>query len=292
MSALSRLKSLSLSLAEQEEILDIFDSVESELSGYNENELKELADLLVEVIKVRKGMVGKRAEEILSKIYPKVKNRVVSLLWADDAFLRNTALKIISMNKDRSVLYELIKDKDKDIRKFALDIAFEIGDSEFIKKGLDDEDINVVISSAEYLARLGDGSALNRIVDIFRKIPEDDLYSALFILESLLKLRYPKTAELIKEKFGEEINDPIIKPVYVKACGFTGDKKYIDTLLDFLSDEDVRKEAIEGLIYFVRETKLDDKEKAKIKDKIQSEILHFSPSEIEEANKILNMLSE
>lgn len=289
MSTIEKLKAVDPSEADQEELVDLLDGIEVELSSYSEPVLRELADALVGIIKVRRGIVGRKAEEILTKIYPRVKEQIVSLLWSDDAFVRNTALKIIAVHKDREVLYELIKDTDKDIRKFALDIAFEIGDSEFIKKGLDDTDVNVVVSAAEYLARLGDDSAVDKVVEIFRKTPKEDIYSLLFLLESLVKLRYPKTAELIKEKF-DDIDDPMIKPIYVKACGFTGEKKYLDELLSSLSDEDVRKEAIEGLIYFVRNTSIGDDDKKKIKEKIEEHLMHMSPSEMEESKKILDML--
>jgi hypothetical protein len=49
-------------------------------------------------------------------------------------------------------------------------------------------------------------------------IPSENLYELLFIFESLIRLAYPSTPELIEKKF-HDLSDPIIKDVYVRACG-------------------------------------------------------------------------
>jgi HEAT repeat protein len=273
-----------------EEIADLLDIVESKLVELSDQELKELFGILVNILTKRKGFASKRAEELLDSLYPKMREEIIHLLWSDIPYIRNTALTIIAHHKDREATLKLIKDKDKDIRKFALDIAFEMGDTGILEMGLDDDDPNVVVSSAEYLARLGSNAALGKIIDKVRQTPSEDIYSLLFLFESLIRLGYPDSAKVIQEKF-PDASDPLIKDTYIRACGISNDIKYIDFLLSVLDDESVRKLALESIFSIIRQVQVQDKEmKNKIRREIESRLTKMNPSELEVAGKILTAL--
>jgi HEAT repeat protein len=273
-----------------EEIAGFLDTVESKLVELSDQELKELFSILVNILTKRRGFASKRAEEILDSLYPKMRWEIIHLLWSDIPYIRNTALTIIAHHKDREATLKLIKDKDKDIRKFALDIAFEMGDTEILEMGLDDDDPNVVVSSAEYLARLGSDAALGKIIDKVRQIPSEDIYSLLFLFESLIRLGYTDSAKVIREKF-PDVSDPLIKDIYIRACGISNDIKYIDFLLSVLDDESVRKLALESIFSIIRQVQVKDEEmKNKIRREIESRLTKMNPSELEIAGKILTAI--
>lgn len=273
-----------------EEIAGFLDTVESKLVELSDKELKELFSILVNILTKRRGFASKRAEEILDSLYPKMRWEIIHLLWSDIPYIRNTALTIIAHHKDREATLKLIKDKDKDIRKFALDIAFEMGDTEILEMGLDDDDPNVVVSSAEYLARLGSDAALGKIIDKVRQIPSEDIYSLLFLFESLIRLGYTDSAKIIREKF-PDVSDPLIKDIYIRACGISSDIKYIDFLLSVLDDESVRKLALESIFSIIRQVQVKDEEmKNKIRREIESRLTKMNPSELEVAGKILTAI--
>jgi HEAT repeat protein len=273
-----------------EEIAGFLDTVESKLSELSDKELKELFSILVNILTKRRGFASKRAEEILDSLYPKMRWEIINLLWSDIPYIRNTALTIIAHHKDREATLKLIKDKDKDIRKFALDIAFEMGDTEILEMGLDDDDPNVVVSSAEYFARLGSDAALEKIIDKVRQIPSEDIYLLLFLFESLIRLGYPDSAKVIREKF-PDVSDPLIKDIYIRACGISSDIKYIDFLLSVLDDESVRKIALESIFSIIRQVQVKDEEmKNKIRREIESRLTKMNPSELEVAGKILTAI--
>jgi HEAT repeat protein len=273
-----------------EEIAGFLDTVESKLVELSDKELKELFSILVNILTKTRGFASKRAEEILDSLYPKMRWEIIHLLWSDIPYIRNTALTIIAHHKDREATLKLIKDKDKDIRKFAVDIAFEMGDTEILEMGLDDDDPNVVVSSAEYLARLGSGAALGKIIDKVRQIPSEDIYSLLFLFESLIRLGYTDSAKVIREKF-PDASDPLIKDIYIRACGISNDIKYIDFLLSVLDDESVRKIALESIFSIIRQVQVKDEEmKNKIRREIESRLTKMNPSELEVAGKILTAI--
>ncbi len=287
---LEKLKMLAgIEQAEPDQIVDLLDVIEVKMSSYDDEELSLLADILIYVLSKRRGIVAKRAEELLSVIYPHVRQKIVSLLWSDDPFPRNVALKIIVYRRDRDIIESLIKDNDKDIRKFAIDMAFEIGDTEILKKGLDDTDPNVVVSAAEYLSRLGDETVVNMMVKKYREVPPEDIYVLLFFIESFLKIGYSNTVELIKEKF-KDVSDPLIKNLYIRACGLSKNETYIKDILDSIKDKDTRSEALESLLIFIREKKLSEDIKQRIKNELAERIRYMSPEEVEKVEKIYKLI--
>lgn len=286
---LEKLSKLDIRSADSEEISNLMDLVGSRIHMYDKNDLETFFDIAIKIMTFKKGIASRKAMEILSTAYRRLKTKIVSMLWSDDPHLRNAALKIIAENKDEDVLHTLIKDNDRDIRKFALDIAYEISCYDVLRQGLEDEDLNVMVSAAEYLSKLGDRSAITKIEEKIKKIPKDDIYSFLFLVQSLLNLEHHRTAEIISSNF--DPNDPIIKPYYIQACGMSRDPKYLDDVLNALeNDPDVRRDALNSLVMLLRETTIPQTKKENIKKIIEAVIPKMTTSELEIIKSIQNLL--
>jgi HEAT repeat protein len=86
-------------------------------------------------------------------------DHVLPLLRSDDAFIRNASIDILSIQGENAIepIRKLLVDPDKDVRKFALDVAVQLKNgygADLIAEALDDGDINIVITAVEYLGRL------------------------------------------------------------------------------------------------------------------------------------------
>lgn len=286
---LEKLKKIDIKSTEIEEIADLIDVVRNRIHNYGKSELDAFFDIAIKIIGDKKGIAAKKAAETLSAAYSKLKNRVLSMLWSDNPHIRSVGMKIITENKDKEAIIILSKDKDRDIRKFGLDIAYELTYIEPLKQALDDPDVNVMVSAAEYLSRLGDTSAVDKIREKLESLSKDQIYEAIFLIQSLINLEYPKTAEIMKKKF--DVNDPIMKTYYISACGVSRDINYIQDILEALKDTpEVRKNAMDSLIVFLRNSNVSQDKKDQIKRTIERLIPTFSPQELEMIKKIQSML--
>ena len=75
---------------------------------------------------------------------------MIPLLSREDAFIRNAGMEILSMQGEIATEFmrKLLGDTDKDIRKFALDILFQLkspNTTALIAEALSDLDINNLI---------------------------------------------------------------------------------------------------------------------------------------------------
>ncbi|NLU48854.1 MAG: response regulator [Syntrophomonadaceae bacterium] len=98
--------------------------------------------------------------------------QVIPLLRSDDAFIRNATIDILSRQNETALapLEKLLGDPDKDVRKFALDVMFQLNSpfaANLIAEALDDPDINIVITAVEYLGRLEAAAHIDKINRIF-----------------------------------------------------------------------------------------------------------------------------
>ncbi len=95
-------------------------------------------------------------------------------------------------------LLPFVKDPNKDVRKFAVDILGEIGCTEatpWLTGALDDPDPNVVVSSLEALGKIGDRSSVQPITEIFPRC----VYAHTQIVETLGRLGGPKASVFLTE---------------------------------------------------------------------------------------------
>ncbi len=100
--------------------------------------------------------------------------KTIPLLHSDDAFIRNAIIEILAEQDEKAILLiaPLLDNPDKDIRKFALDILFQLHSprsATVISRGLDDPDINIRITAAEYLGKLEAKDSISAINQLFLK---------------------------------------------------------------------------------------------------------------------------
>lgn len=175
---------------------------------------------------------------------------VIPLLREEDVYLRNTAILIIKEIGHRAseLLYKLFKDKDPDIRKFALDLIADI------KKGFDaskiipllkDSNGNVRAAAAHALGELG----YRQAIPVFIESLKDEEWVVFYVLQALAQLK----AEEAADKIGELLlstESILIKAEAIETLGKIGTEKVADPLLKYfpVATKDEKQQIVKALI--------------------------------------------
>ncbi|MGJ8455413.1 HEAT repeat domain-containing protein [Pseudothermotoga sp. U03pept] len=193
----------------EEEILRKLDKLE-QLSE------TDALDLLVDLLEQGTPFAREIAFEKLKKLrVSRASRKIAQLLRADDAYLRNAATLLLAdlWDLSRDVLRELVQDKDKDVRKLALDALHYVADDplviDIIAEALRDEDINNVIAAVEYIGDLGGEKYKGQILDLFLQSKDEFLTCA--CLNTLANIGDEECARKIVNSFQniEEIDDTV-----------------------------------------------------------------------------------
>jgi len=185
----------------------------------------------------RSEVVYGAAQSLVSIGCREATEEVVTLLRSEDAALRNLAFDIIvKMGKIAlPQVASLINDRDRDVRKFAVDILKmmrvpEVED--LLIKALFDGDNNVAMAAAEALGNAGTQRAVPHLVDCARREPWLQ-YAALKSLGEIggeEALRSILTTDLKDER--------IVLFHAVNALGAMGDSRGIEFLTNLLEKDD------------------------------------------------------
>jgi len=153
---------------------------------------------------------------------------------ADNAGLRNSAVEALERLESRVVplLLAHLKDPDRDVRKFIVDILGNIGDRSSIPalvEALRDPDANVSAAAAENLGKIGDSRAAAPLVEA---LDTEDVWFRYSILGALARIGEPVPFQV----FAPLVSDTILKgPVY-ECLGAVGDHHAVSVLLEGLQD--------------------------------------------------------
>ncbi len=171
-------------------------------------------------------------------------------LLRDNAFLRNTALIILkSIGKITiTLLYPLLTDKDDDVRKFALDLIFDIRHCDYLQKVVDilkaDPNANVRASAAKVIGALQYKKAVPDLITALK----DEEWVCFSALEALAEIRDEKSVAPIVDL----LNSPsdAIRYAALESLGKIGYTDAADALLQHVSKiEGLEKiSALKGLI--------------------------------------------
>ncbi len=109
----------------------------------------------------------------------------------ENAGLRNSAAEAVIRlgSSSASLLIQMVKDQDADVRKFIIDVMGAIGDTAFVPEllfALNDHEVNVASAAAEQLGALGDKKAAEYLIQAI--LERDEVlfrFSALGALEAL-----------------------------------------------------------------------------------------------------------
>lgn len=173
---------------------------------------------------------------------------VLPLLRAN-TYLRNTALIILTQLGGVSVplLYPLLKDKDADVRKFAIDLLTDIGhgvDPAFIVPLLNDSNSNVRAAAAKALGLLGYRQAIPELV----KALNDEEWVCFSVLGSLGELKDDSSVGQIADLLA--VPSQVVRLEAIDTLGKIGSDKAADKLVAYLqhAPQDERNAVIKSLI--------------------------------------------
>jgi HEAT repeat protein len=192
------------------------------------------------------------------KTMPDVINveKLIPLLSSDDAFVRNAAIDILSGRGQSALrcLQETLHNPDKDIRKFTLDALFQINDvysADLIAEGLDDIDINNVITAVEYLGKLEARNYCPKINQIF--MTTENTLLRCTCLEVLAVIGNKESSELVSEKYPNyQLISFLEKYSFLKFVAHQGNETHLPLIMALMKDKGqvMHKEiinAIEGI---------------------------------------------
>lgn len=175
---------------------------------------------------------------------------VIPLLREDEAYLRNTALLILKEIGSRApnLIYQLLKDKDPDVRKFGLDLISDIKigfDGEAIIPLLRDPNANVRAAAARAIGELKYREAIPALVQSLN----DEEWVAFYILQSLSALEAEEASDSIGELLMNS-DSLLVKAEAIETLGRIGTDKVIAPLLKYypLATKDEKREIIKALI--------------------------------------------
>jgi HEAT repeat protein len=195
---------------------------------------KEAMNILIEALKDENWRIRKTALDILLSEYPfeEYISDLIGLLYlGDNAGARNTAIEALTRlgRKATPYLIEAFETKDRDVRKFIIDILGSLDDPRAIPlmlRALSDEDENVKVTAVEHLGRVKESSVVDALINILKS---DDLWTAYpaadalgrigdrraipYLVEALSKktLRVPVLKSLAR--FAEPLTLPYIVPL-------------------------------------------------------------------------------
>ncbi len=246
-----------MSIAELIRSLDSSDEKErafaAEDLGYENSE--ESAAALVERLQAEESRFVREVivNALKSMDTPGLIAPVVSLLYSDDAFVRNAAIDILADHEDRSiaVLKPLLSDATKDVRKFVIDIAFRIGSPEakaLLARALKDPEVNNVMTAVEYLGRLEAHEYADLINDVLRD--SENLLLRCTCLEALARIGNEATRDIVARLYPDCRSASELEQFsYLKYIAGKGTKEHLPCLASFMRDKGplMAKEIINAL---------------------------------------------
>ncbi len=211
-------------------------------TAFNEHKAEILiTSLLLEKERYRQEII---AEEIGNMKYERTADFVAELLYSEDAYIRNIAIEILIKLNEKSlpVLKEKVSDKDRNIRKFALDALKNITGKhscEIALSVLDDPDENVVEAALEVIAAQSYKEAADKLIAMFEETNSIWIINAVMRAFECLNLR--GYSSIVSKKLfslnATEIEMNILMNTYVRVLGTIGSYDDIELIIDKYSKE-------------------------------------------------------
>lgn len=171
-------------------------------------------------------------------------------LLREDSFLRNTAMIILKELGEISVpLFRMfLKDKDDDVRKFIMDLIYEIEycdyPEEIVAMLTDDSNANVRASAAKTLGKLRYKGAIPHLV----RALQDEEWVCFSALEALTDFKDPVSVSPIMELLNS--SSEAVRFAAIEAIGQFASPEACDPLINHMavSDELERKVILKSLV--------------------------------------------
>jgi HEAT repeat protein len=145
-------------------------------------------------------------------------------------------------------MYQLLKDKDPDVRKFALDLIAEIKtgfDGAKVIPLLQDSNGNVRAAAARAIGELGYKEGIPALIERLN----DEEWIAFYVLQALASLNAEESVDAIGELL-LNTDSLLVKAETIETLGKIGTDKVVSPLLKYFSiaTRDEKKEIIKALI--------------------------------------------
>lgn len=205
-------------------------------NGFNEQDLTLLINsLLIEKERYRQEEF---AQKIGSMKYERTAELVAGLLYSDDAYIRNIAIELLIALDEKAlhVLKEKLSDKDRNIRKFAMDALKHIKGKhscEIALAALNDQDENVVEAALEVIGEQSYKEAVGKLLHVLEETNSIWITNAL--LRTFERLNVGKLSGVIAEKILSmdisAIEKNILMNTYVRTLGTIGSYHDIELII-------------------------------------------------------------
>lgn len=207
----------------------------------NSNENATITALIIALSDESNGVRDAATRSLISIGGPTVARGIAFHLADQDIVLRNLAAKILARLGDSSVsaLFPFLRDPNKDVRKFAVDILGIIGSAQsllHLLPLLKDEDENVRVATVEALGYIGSDEATPSLCEMFTSDPSPRIY----IADALRKIGDPRSTPVLLESFLELVSTPgfdsLVLYAIAEALGVVGGRDAYHELRSHILD--------------------------------------------------------
>jgi HEAT repeat protein len=206
------------------------------------NDIKISAVLINRLQNEKSQIVRENIIDALKKIIPpEMYSEIYKMFASDDAFIRNAATTIFAGTGDLAVdnLEQLFSGSNNEIKKLILDSLFGIGTPlarKAIRSGLTEQNMNVLISSIEYLGLLHDVESSNRFIEMLTDATQPMLTTAL--LRSIAKTcdlnQITETLDIVQPGSNyKELNNLYLSEI----LNLVGEGGYLEDIIKILKSD-------------------------------------------------------
>ncbi len=210
-----------------------------QLAGSNEQ--ATITALIIALSDDSNGVRDAATRSLISIGGPTVARGIAFHLADQDIVLRNLAAKILAKLGDSAItaLFPFLRDPDKDVRKFAVDILGLIGTDQSLPQLLPllkDEDENVRVATVEALGCIGSGEATLPLCEMFTS----DKSPRIYLADAMRKIGDTRSGRVLLEAFLDLVGTPdpdsLVLYAITEALGVVGGRDAYNELLAHIPD--------------------------------------------------------
>ncbi len=232
-----------------------------QLAGSNEQ--ATITALIIALSDESNGVRDAATRSLIAIGGPTVARGIAFHLADQDIVLRNLAAKILAKLGDSAIsaVFPFLRDPDKDVRKFAVDILGLIGSGQSLPQLLpliNDEDENVRVATVEALGCIGSDEATLPLCEMFASEKSPRIY----IADAVRKIGDVRSGRVLLEAFLDLVNshdgDSLVLYAIIEALGVVGGRDAYDELLAHIDDVQgqMRSIALHALIQIAERNRI------------------------------------